>query len=178
MEQKSPKMCNWSNIKEIIYNWPFLLIFLQLGATIAYCFTIFAQIEQILCSGGYSDQIVKISGSSMIICGFFAAFPISFIAYKTKKSTLVCKFSTVFILIAAIMIASLFRMPDKSAGIIVACVLLGIFGIGTYPLMLELLVECTYPFDQVFIGLKVIFIRENHQNQLSVELVFLRLRNF
>ena len=97
----------------------------------------------------------------MIICGFFAAFPISFIANKTKKSTLVCKSSIVFVLIAAIMIASLFRMPDKSAGIIVACVLLGIFGIGTYPLMLELLVECTYPFDQVLIGLKVIFIREN-----------------
>ena len=87
----------------------------------------------------------------MIICGFFAAFPISFIAYKTKKSTLVCKSSIVFVLIAAIMIASLFRMPDKGAGIIVACVLLGIFGIGTYPLMLELLVECTYPFDQVLI---------------------------
>jgi len=101
-----------------------------------------------LCSNGYSDDIVTISSSVMIFCGLVASFPISLISYKTKKPDIICKISGGFTLIAVIIIACLFRMPDKSDGIIVACVLLGISAIGTYPVMLELLVECTYPYDQ------------------------------
>ena len=38
---------------------------------------------------------------------------------------------------------------SQKAEIILSCVLLGIFALGPYPVALELLVECTYPLDQV-----------------------------
>ena len=73
----------------------------------------------------------------------------SLISYKTKKPILVCKLSGFVVLSSLVMIGYFMRLPDKKAEIIVSCVLLGIFALGPYPVALELLVECTYPLDQV-----------------------------
>ena len=73
------------------------------------------------------------------------------ISYKTKKPILVCKLSGFVVLSSLVMIGYFMRLPDKKAEIIVSCVLLGIFALGPYPVALELLVECTYPLDQVLI---------------------------
>ena len=71
------------------------------------------------------------------------------ISYKTKKPILVCKISGIVVLSSLVMIGYFMRFPDKKAEIILSCVLLGIFALGPYPVALELLVECTYPLDQV-----------------------------
>ena len=39
--------------------------------------------------------------------------------------------------------------PNQGAAIAVCCALIGFFALGVYPLGLELIVECTYPVDQV-----------------------------
>ena len=89
------------------------------------------------------------AGSSILFCGFLASFPMGLISYKTKKPILVCKLSGFVVLSSLVMIGYFMRLPDKKAEIIVSCVLLGIFALGPYPVALELLVECTYPLDQV-----------------------------
>ena len=38
---------------------------------------------------------------------------------------------------------------NQGAAIAVCCALIGFFALGVYPLGLELIVECTYPVDQV-----------------------------
>jgi hypothetical protein len=48
-----------------------------------------------------------------------------------------------------ITIGCLFRVSNEAVGIALACTFLGIFALGPYPLALELVVECTYPVDQV-----------------------------
>jgi len=41
------------------------------------------------------------------------------------------------------------RRPDSGVAIVASCAALGVFALGCYPLALELVVECTYPVDQV-----------------------------
>ena len=47
------------------------------------------------------------------------------------------------------LLAYFLRQPDAGAAIVTSCVALGVFALGVYPLALELVVECTYPLDQV-----------------------------
>ena len=139
----------WKNIKKLFTNWPFIILFLFVGGAMGYVSAISTKIEQILCSRGYSDVIAGISGSLILFMGFVASFPMGLIAYKTKKPVLMTKLSGFVVITSLVLIGVFMRMPDQEAAIIVSCSLLGIFALGSYPLALELVVECTYPVDQV-----------------------------
>ena len=124
-------------------------MFLFVGGAMGYVSTISTKIEQILCSVGYSDQIAGLAGSLILFMGFVASFPFGILAYKTKKSTLICKLSGFVVITSLVMLGYFMRLPNNAAAIIASCVLLGLFALGSYPLALELIVECTYPCDQV-----------------------------
>ena len=47
------------------------------------------------------------------------------------------------------LLAYFMRQSGAGAAIVASCVALGVFALGVYPLALELVVECTYPIDQV-----------------------------
>ena len=114
-----------------------------------YVSTISTKIEQVLCSRGYSDQLAGLSGSLILFAGFLASFPFGVISYKLKKPVLLCKVSGIVVITALVLIGYFMRIPNQGPAIIASCTLLGIFAIGSYPIALELLVECTYPVDQV-----------------------------
>ena len=120
-----------------------------MGGATGYVNTISTKIEQILCSVGYSDQIAGLAGSLIIFTGFVASFPFGIIAYRTKKLILICKLSGCVEIISLVMLDYFMRLPNNAAAVIASYVLLGIFTLGPYPLVLELIVECTYPCDQV-----------------------------
>ena len=126
-----------------------MVMFLFLGGAMGYVSTISTKIEQVLCSRGYSDQLAGLSGSLILFCGFLASFPFGVISYKLKRPILLCKISGIVVITALVMMGYFMRIPDQGPAIIVSCILLGIFAIGSYPIALELLVECTYPVDQV-----------------------------
>ena len=125
-------------------------MFLFVGGSQAYLNTIWTKIEQILCSVGYSDQIAGLASSLMMFTGFLATFPIGIIANRTKKNILICKLSGFVLIMSLIMVGYFMRLPNNAAALIVSFVILGIFLVGSYPLALELIVECTYPCDQVY----------------------------
>ena len=52
-------------------------------------------------------------------------------------------------IVSMCMLAYFMRVPDMGVAIVVTCILLGTFALGCYPLALELVVEATYPVDQV-----------------------------
>ena len=139
----------WKNVKKLFSNWPFIILFLFVGGAMGYVSAISTKIEQILCSRGYSDVIAGVSGSLILFMGFVASFPMGLIAYKTKKPVLMTKLCGFVVITSLVLIGVFMRMPDQEAAIIVSCSLLGIFALGSYPLALELIVECTYPVDQV-----------------------------
>ena len=132
-------------------------MFLFLGGAMGYVSTISTKIEQVLCSRGYSDQLAGLSGSLILFCGFLASFPFGVLSYKLKRPILLCKISGIVVITALVMIGYFMRIPNQGPAIIVSCILLGIFAIGSYPIALELLVECTYPVDQVKLWLREIF---------------------
>ncbi len=116
-----------------------------------YVSAISTKIEQILCSRGYTDQLAGFAGSMILFMGFVASFPFGLLSYKTKKPVLICKLSGFVVITSLVMLGYFMRIPEQSGAIIASCVLLGIFALGSYPLALELIVECTYPLDQVII---------------------------
>ena len=107
------------------------------------------KLEQILCSRGYTDQLAGICGALIFLAGYLASFPMGFIVYKTKRPVLVCKVSLLICLIFIIMLAYFLPLPNHTPSIIISCVLLGIFGLGPYPIFLDLITECTYPINEV-----------------------------
>ncbi|XP_040578384.1 solute carrier family 49 member A3 [Lepeophtheirus salmonis] len=135
-------------IKKLMTNFPFIIIFLFLGAAMGYISTLSTKIEQLLCSKGYSDQLSGLSGSLILLWGFIASFFFGFLAIKVKKIVLICKTSGLIVIIFLVLICYVFRLPNMNWLIILSCSLLGIFSLGVYPLALELVVECTYPLDQ------------------------------
>ena len=150
IQQKSSKDRDYLlTTKKFFTNWPFIISFLSVGGATGYVNTISTKIEQILCSVGYSDQIAGLAGSLIIFTGFVASFPFGIIAYRTKKLTLICKLSGCVEIISLVMLDYFMRLPNNAAAVIASYVLLGIFTLGPYPLVLELIVECTYPCDQV-----------------------------
>ena len=86
----------------------------------------------------------------MWFSGPVAAFPLSYIAgSSTTRLARVCRiFAVPGVCGVMIMTAYFFRLPVQSAGVLSASVLIGCVVFGTYPLGLELIVECTYPVNE------------------------------
>ncbi len=173
----------------------FLIMFLFVGGAMGYISCISTKIEQIMCARGYSDQVLTssichaklsntnyvrvciwpillqlsgLSGSLILLVGFFASFPFGVLAYKTGRLTLICKACGAGAIVALCLMAYFLRLPDVGAGIVASCVLLGVFALGCYPLALELVVECTYPVDQAT-GTAFIFLSSALQGVLLMQ---------
>ena len=86
----------------------------------------------------------------MWFSGPVTAFPLSYIAGSSPtRLARLCKISAVPCIYGVmIMTAYFFRLPIQVAGVLSASVLIGCVVFGTYPLGLELIVECTYPVDE------------------------------
>lgn len=150
MQQKRSRGKDYlPTIRDLLTNWPFMVMFLFVGGAMGYVSAISTKIEQILCSRGYTDQTAGLAGSLILFMGFVASFPMGILSYKTKKPILICKLSGFVVITSLIMLGYFMRLPNQQGPIIASCVLLGIFALGSYPLALELIVECTYPLDQV-----------------------------
>ena len=94
-----------------------------------------------------------------------------FIPQQTGRMITICKVCCCFVAVAICALSYLMRIPDqvrsinipnefviylhpiydKGVAIAICCSLIGFFALGVYPLGLELIVECTYPVDQVLI---------------------------
>jgi len=147
----------WKDIKSLFTNIPFIIIFLFLGAAMGYVNTITTKLEQILCSRGYTDQLAGTCGALILFTGFLASFPMGLIVYKTKRPILVTKVSMVTCFIFIGLMPYVLQLPNQTPGIITTCILFGIFGLGCYPICLDLIIECTYPINEA-IGTAFIFL--------------------
>lgn len=105
-------------------------------------------LSQILCARGYTDQLSGLSGSLILLCGTLASFPMGLLAYKTGQPVLICKISSLFVIGSMVSLAYFMCVPDQGLAIVFSCAFMGIFALGVYPLALELIVECTYPWTR------------------------------
>lgn len=137
------------NLKSLLANWQLLILSCYVGAVMGYVSTISTKVEQLFCSRGYSDQLAGSAGALMVLIGSMASIPFGYMSKKTKKPTIIVKISSIFIIASITMMGYFMRLPDQSYAILASAVLFGTFAIGPYPIILDLIIECTYPIDQV-----------------------------
>ena len=109
----------------------------------------FSSLQVITIYNYMQNYFTGLSGSLILFMGFLASFPMGLISYKTKKPVLLTKLCGIVVVTSLVLLGYFMREPNQSAAIITSSCLLGIFALGPYPLALELIVECTYPVDQV-----------------------------
>ena len=102
-----------------------------------------------LLSVGYSDEMAGLCCSLVILSGAAGTVMFGVAAEKTGKIVEITKFCCFGSIICILILSYLLLIPDVGEYIIAACLLLGIFALGVFPLALELTVEATFPADQV-----------------------------
>ena len=100
-------------------------------------------------SVGYSDELAGLCCSLVILSGAFGTVMFGIAAEKTGKMVEITKLCCFGSIICILVLSYLLLIPDVAEYIIAACLLLGIFALGVFPLALELTVEATFPADQV-----------------------------
>ena len=119
------------------------------GDTLIKLLVRFSSLQVITIYNYMQNYFTGLSGSLILFMGFLASFPMGLISYKTKKPVLLTKLCGIVVITSLVLLGYFMREPNQSAAIITSSCLLGIFALGPYPLALELIVECTYPVDQV-----------------------------
>ena len=140
----------WPQMKLLFTNVSFIIIFLYTGGGLGFITVIFAKLEQILCSKGYTSQFAGLCGISVFLTGIIASFFFVVFSNKFKKHMLISMLVGGLLVITSMILINYFiQLENEELAIILSCVPLGISLIGLYPITLDLLVECTYPIDQV-----------------------------
>ncbi|NXH20773.1 S49A3 protein, partial [Bucco capensis] len=137
-----------TGLKMLLRNKSYIILAVCFGGGIG-TFTCFsALLEQILCEKGYSNEFAGLIGALFTVCGLLGAFLLGLYVDQTRKfmeSTKVCFCLSA---LASIMFAvtSWFRNQDVMLAITTS--LFGFFGFATYPVAMELAVECSYPVGE------------------------------
>ena len=135
-------------LKEVFTNKAFVIIFLFLGGCMSFISCLATKMEQIMCSVGYSDELAGLCCSLVILSGAVGTVLFGIAAEKTGKIVEITKLCCFGAIICILALSYLLLLPDVGGYIIAACLLLGIFALGVFPLALELTVEATWPADQ------------------------------
>nr|XP_053627532.1 uncharacterized protein B0416.5-like [Cherax quadricarinatus] len=106
----------------------------------------------------------------MILCGFVGSAVTGIMADRTKAFTPITKISYGIATIFNIIMMEMFMVPGQPAVLAIFMGLFGFFGIGAYPIGLELAVEATYPVEES-ISTAFIFMSGQVQGVLIIFLV-------
>ena len=115
-----------------------------------YINVISTKLEPILSSKAYTSQFAGLCGAIVFFAGIIASFFFGVFSKKLKKNILTAKLVGGLLVISSLTLIDYYmKLEKEKLAIILSCVLLGSLLIGLYPFILDLMVECTYPIDQV-----------------------------
>lgn len=132
---------------QLLKTLEFWLIFISFSIYVGFFNSVSSLLNQILSPHGFSETQAGIAGAILIVVGLVAAAIISPIIdhYKHYLATI-----KILVPIVAISYIALIFAPDSPAGIGPSYVVLAIMGASSFallPVVLEFLVEITYPFS-------------------------------
>ena len=156
-----------SNMKAVMTNKPFLLLFLVIGGAVGFFNAISTQLSQLMCSRGYENWYSGMVGSLLLGTGFLGAIVTGIIVDKTGKMEEVSKLCFGIAGIFGILLVEFMRLSDKGVWITIFASAFGVFGFGMYPIALELSVEATYPLDES-LGTAMVFLSGQLQGGVLV----------
>ncbi|XP_063613538.1 solute carrier family 49 member A3-like [Penaeus indicus] len=152
--------------------WPYLLLLLSLGCGVALFSSLATVTQQLLCPLGYTDLFGGIANAAMILSGFVGSAITGVTADRTKAFTPITKLCYGVATIFAIVMLEMFMVPGQPELVATFTGLFGFFGVGAYPIGLELAVEATYPVEES-ISTAFIFMSGQFQGVLIIALVTL-----
>ncbi|CAL4104883.1 unnamed protein product, partial [Meganyctiphanes norvegica] len=138
-----------AQLKAIFTCWPYLCLVLALGAGIGLVSAQATVTQQILCSLGYSDEFSGLSIAILFLCGFVGSACSGILCDKTKAFTPITKICYGTATFFAIIMFEFYLVPKQEIAIAIFSGLFGFFGVGGYPVGLELAVEATYPVEEM-----------------------------
>ncbi|KAK4312128.1 hypothetical protein Pmani_016421 [Petrolisthes manimaculis] len=159
-------------LKSTFTTVPYLLLLLALGCGVALFSALATVTAQILCPLGYDDVFSGIVMGVMILCGFVGSAVTGITADRTKAFTPITKLCYGAAAIFAIIMMEMFMVPDQRALVAITTGLFGFFGVGAYPIGLELAVEATYPVEES-ISTAFIFMSGQVQGVIIIAMVSL-----
>ncbi|KAJ6657111.1 hypothetical protein lerEdw1_002857 [Lerista edwardsae] len=141
-----PSFCE--GLKMLMRNKPFIILALCTGGGIA-LFTCFsALLEQILCVNGYSDSFAGLNGALVTVFGLVGAFLLGLYVDRTKKFIEATKISMCLTALTSIAFAVVSHLRNQTYALATVSSLFGFFGFASYPVSMELAVECSYPVGE------------------------------
>lgn len=123
----------------------YIILLLYMGCAVGTFSALITMLGQILRAKGYEDSFAGICTAIMIGSGVVGSAILSYIVDLTKHYMMAIKIA---IGLTAICINALFvsfRYSSIEAVIAITCGLFGFFGFMTYPIGLELGIECSFP---------------------------------
>ena len=144
-------------MKMLIFNKNYIVINIAIGGAVGFFNCFATQLQQFMCSRGYSDEFSGLCGSMLLGTGFIGSIATGIIVQKTGKMEEVAKIFMAIACIGGIAVTQFLRKSNVEAGIALSCSAFGVFGFGMYPIGLELSVENTYPVDEAA-GTALIFL--------------------
>ncbi|XP_070541231.1 solute carrier family 49 member A3-like [Ptychodera flava] len=138
----------WTGFKEILKIRSFWILMVLCGCGVGLFNAVSLLLEQILCPHGYTPTFAGICGALIIGVGFIGAVTASIILDRTKMYDEICKVMLCLGSIAMSFLAAVGSISDKKVSVAVGSAITGFFLCGSYPIVLELAVEATYPIAQ------------------------------
>ena len=108
------------------------------------------QLGQMMCAQGYKSAAAGLASGLLILTGLVGSFIIGPIARRLGRQVEAAKLSFALSSIGLLMLSLALRHPDALPAIFASLTLFGFFGLGAFPLTLELAVEESYPADPVY----------------------------
>ncbi|XP_060771110.1 solute carrier family 49 member A3 [Neoarius graeffei] len=135
-------------IKLLLTNKAYMILLVCFGSGIG-IFTCFSTLlEQILCVKGYSNDFAGLCGALFIVSGVIGAAVLGLFVDKTKLFTESIKISMCLTSLACTAFAVVSQVEEQKVITGAVCALFGLFGFATYPVAMELSVECSYPVGE------------------------------
>ena len=157
-----------SNLKKVLSSNTIRTMLVLMGGGVGIFNTLGTQLGQMLCATGYGSKAAGAAAGSLIITGLVGSFSLGILAKRFRKQVEICKIAFSIACIGMIFLMVALRETNFFPGIMFGLILYGFFGLGAFPLTLELAVEVcrrlskkhpfismydskeTYPVDPVF----------------------------
>ena len=166
-EMEQERLPYMTRMKLLLTNRNYLVINLALGGAVGFFNCLATQLQQILCSRGYSNEYSGLVGSLLLGAGFLGSIGTGIIVQKTGAMEEVAKICFGIAALDCVLVAEFMRLSDQSVMIALCCAIFGVFGFGMYPIGLELSVENTYPVDEAA-GTALIFLSGQIQGSMLI----------
>ncbi|KAL0974260.1 hypothetical protein UPYG_G00217860 [Umbra pygmaea] len=137
-----------TGMKLLLKNKAYMILLMCFGSGLA-VFTCFSTLlEQILCVRGYTNDFAGLCGGLFIVFGVVGAAILGLYVDKTKNFTEATKVNLSLAALALIAFCVVSQMQNQGIAVAVICSIFGLFGFSSYPVAMELSVECSYPVGE------------------------------